>query len=111
MLLRLPLCCSSSAPPSPRRCRLPSAFVCLLNCKKLIVPQPVLQEVSHRVLCGLFKEYEDEWQQQQLLPAHRRKERDIRAMNPYFLERAQVDTAAALASFLVSEKRPRRLQL
>jgi hypothetical protein len=51
------------------------------------------------VLCGLFKEYEDEWQQQQLLPGHRRKERDIRAMNPYFLERAQVGTAAALAPF------------
>ena len=61
--------------------------------------QPVLQEVSHRVCCGLFKEYSDEWQQQQQQQQrHHRKELDLRSMNPFFLERSQVTrcTAACL---------------
>ncbi len=69
-----------------------------LICDGLTPLQPVLQEVCRRVLCGLFKEYEDEWQQQLLLPPHRRQELDLRAMNPYFLERAQVHTLRALPS-------------
>jgi hypothetical protein len=48
----------------------------------------VLQQVAHRVCCGLFKEYSDEWQQQQQL--YRRKELDLSEMSPYFVERAQV---------------------
>jgi hypothetical protein len=52
--------------------------------------QPVLEEVAHRVCCGLFKEYQDEWQQ--LQEPHRRKHINMDAMSPYFLERSQVQT-------------------
>jgi hypothetical protein len=58
--------------------------------------QPVLEEVSHRVCCGLFKEYSHKWEQQQ--QRHHHRELDLRSMNPYFLERAQVPSDSKRAS-------------
>ncbi len=68
---------------------LPLCCTCCDFCFVMLL-QPVLQEVSHRVCCGLFKEYHTQWQQQQQQQQQQRKQLDLEAMSPYFLERSQV---------------------
>ena len=88
---------STSALPLPRPCRQapPSPATTLPAVTVSDALQPVLEEVAHTMCCGLFIEYISEWQQQQQ-QQHRHRALDIRSMNPYFLERAQVTHASGM---------------
>jgi hypothetical protein len=56
------------------------------------------------VCCGLFKEYNDEWQKQKSCCRH--EDLDFGAMSAYFLERSQVQTSPASSRIIPHHPAP-----